>query len=316
MATGPLYYPTSYTHAKSPQKQLSATLTGALCLFFASSIWGVNFAVSKAVLAEVAPMPLLVIRFALAFALFLGIAISKTSFKIPSSEMALLAIIGLVGFPLSTGALFVGATRVDASMASLLFTLSPVFIGLFAWMVLKEPMPAKQWGAMALALLGMVGIVGGSFSGKTDLIGVGLVILSAAAWALYTVLGKLAAKSCNALQIQIYTMGFGLLGTLPFGLAGINPGKLVTLSPMIWLGILYLGIIATALAFYLWNLGFTMVSAGTGSLFFFFQPLAGVLAAWALFGERLSALQWGGVAVMLAGVFWAIASEKKVPYSK
>lgn len=311
MATGPLYYPTSFVSQKPQKKLLSPALIGAICLFLASSIWGVNFAISKAVLAEVAPMPLLIIRFAIAFLIFLAIALPRTSLKIPASEMGLLAIIGLVGFPLSTGALFVGAARVDASMASLLFTLSPVFIGMFAWMVLKEPMSGKQWGAMGLAFLGMIGIVGGSLSGKIDLVGVALVVLSAVAWALYTVLGKLAAKSCNALQIQIYTMGFGLLGTLPFGITGLNPVQLAALPPSIWFGILYLGAIATALAFYLWNLGFTMISAGTGSLFFFFQPLAGIAAAWLLFGECLSPLQWGGVGIMLAGVFWAIASEKK-----
>jgi drug/metabolite transporter (DMT)-like permease len=116
MATGPLYYPTHYLPATTQKKVLSATAIGALCLFLASSIWGVNFAVSKAVLAEVAPMPLLVIRFAIAFVLFLAIALPKTSLKIPASEMALLAIIGLIGFPLSIGALFIGAARIDASL--------------------------------------------------------------------------------------------------------------------------------------------------------------------------------------------------------
>ncbi len=50
-----------------------------------------------------------------------------------------------------------------------------------------------------------------------------------------------------------------------------------------WLGIIYLGVISTALAFYFWNKGFEYIDVSVGSLFFFFQPIVGtLLGAWLL----------------------------------
>ena len=53
----------------------------------------------------------------------------------------------------------------------------------------------------------------------------------------------------------------------------------------VWWGILYLGVVSTALAFYLWNKGFTLLDASTGSLFFFAQPVVGAVLGWLLLGE-------------------------------
>ena len=66
-------------------------------------------------------------------------------------------------------------------------------------------------------------------------------------------------------------------------------------------GIAYLGVVSTALAFYLWNKGFTMLDAATGSLFFFAQPVIGAALGWALLGERLSARFLLGTAVIIVG---------------
>lgn len=54
------------------------------------------------------------------------------------------------------------------------------------------------------------------------------------------------------------------------------------------LGVLYLGIVSTAGAFFLWNKGLELMDASIGSLFFFFQPIVGSLLGWLLLNETLS----------------------------
>ena len=54
------------------------------------------------------------------------------------------------------------------------------------------------------------------------------------------------------------------------------------------LGVLYLGIVSTAGAFFLWNKGLELMDASIGSLFFFFQPIVGSLLGWFLLNETLS----------------------------
>lgn len=70
---------------------------------------------------------------------------------------------------------------------------------------------------------------------------------------------------------------------------------------LVWRGTLYLGVVSTALAFYLWNKGFTLVDASTGSLFFFAQPVVGTLLGWLFLGESLTGRFVVGTAVVIAG---------------
>ncbi|MBK5276049.1 MAG: EamA family transporter [Desulfuromonadales bacterium] len=46
-------------------------------------------------------------------------------------------------------------------------------------------------------------------------------------------------------------------------------------NSLLWGAVLYLGVVATAGAFYLWNKGLSLVEAGTASVFFFLQPVVG-----------------------------------------
>jgi len=73
------------------------------------------------------------------------------------------------------------------------------------------------------------------------------------------------------------------------------------LPPAVWWGTLYLGVVSTALAFYLWNKGFTLMDAATGSLFFFAQPVVGAVLGWLLLGESLTARFLLGTGVIIAG---------------
>lgn len=71
----------------------------------------------------------------------------------------------------------------------------------------------------------------------------------------------------------------------------------------ILLAILYLGIISTAAAFFLWNQGLKMVEAGIGAMFFFFQPVVGAALGWLLLQEHLSWSFFTGGVLILGGVF-------------
>ena len=63
-------------------------------------------------------------------------------------------------------------------------------------------------------------------------------------------------------------------------------------------GVLYPGIISTALAAFLWNKAFELLDVGIASLTFFAQPVVGAILAAALLRENLSAfLVIGGILI-------------------
>lgn len=280
-----------------PSRARSSRWIGVVCLSLASVIWGLNFAVGKAALEAIPPMPLLALRMAIAFVALLIVALPLGAHKVDRSELPQLAMLGLIGFPLSCGTLYLGADLLSASMAALIAASTPVFIALCGWFFLKEPIAGRQWFAFGFAMLGMVGMtLAGSSAGAIHPIGTAFLLISCLTWGLYTVFSK-GLKS-SPLTIQLYALGFGLLGTVPF----LRPFPMPLWTPSLVWSLLFLGVIATALAFWLWNQGFQYLDASTGSLFYFFQPVTGVMAAGLFFGDSLGLGQWIGAFVLLGGV--------------
>jgi drug/metabolite transporter (DMT)-like permease len=70
-------------------------------------------------------------------------------------------------------------------------------------------------------------------------------------------------------------------------------------------GVIYLGVISTALAMYLWNRAFALLEAGTASLTFFAQPVVGAGLGAILLGESISVLFLIGAALIGAGLWLA-----------
>jgi len=77
------------------------------------------------------------------------------------------------------------------------------------------------------------------------------------------------------------------------------------------LGILYLGVISTAAAMWMWNRAFALVDASIASLFFFAQPLVGTLLGVALLGQAMTEGLWIGSALIILGVLVSMASARE-----
>jgi len=76
-------------------------------------------------------------------------------------------------------------------------------------------------------------------------------------------------------------------------------------------GVLFLGIIATALAMVLWNTAFAYVDASLASLTFFAQPVVGTILGWLFLKETITPLfLFGG---LLIGIGLVISSREPSP---
>jgi drug/metabolite transporter (DMT)-like permease len=133
-----------------------------------------------------------------------------------------------------------------------------------------------------------------------------LILVGAAlTWALYSVLVRRSAGGVGALPFTFVALLGGLPLALALGaweLARVGVGDL-TLS--IWLGVLYLGLVSTAMAAYWWNYAFEHLEAGLASLTFFAQPLVGAALGALLLGERFTPLFLMGAALILVGLWLA-----------
>ncbi|MRX71112.1 EamA family transporter [Bacillus lacus] len=291
-------------------------LYGALCLSAAASIWGGMYVVSKVVLEQVTPWVLLEMRFLLGFLVLFALAALRRETAVEKSDHTYFAMIAIVGYTGSIGMQFIGTHLSNASMGSLITSASPAFISLFAVWVLREKLTGTKGFALLLATIGVFIVIGlpGDAGGSESAFTGNVVLLGAAVtWALYTVLSRVQTKKYSSLTVTMWVSLYGVIFTLPLaaGEAVLTPAS-IDWSASLILGILYLGVVSTAGAFYLWNKGFEYMDAATGSLFFFLQPIVGTLLGFALLNEPLNLNFLAGGALIAAGIYLANLQPRKL----
>lgn len=290
-------------------------LLGAAALLTAASIWGGMYVVSKYVLEFIPPFTLLVMRLVLAGVVLGSIMLWRREHRVERRHWPLLASLGLVGFAMSLGFQFWGTKLSSAHNGGLITSASPAFIVLFASVLLNERVTRPKLAALALATLGVLAVVGpeaGSGAGPNVTLGNWFLFGAGVTWALYTVLGKIASAKYTSLTVATYATFSGILFSTPFAWVTEWQGasfNWAAMPPVVWWGVLYVGLISTAVAFYLWVLGFALMDAGTASLFFFAQPVVAAVLGALVLGEAIHWYFYAGAALILAGL--VVASRHK-----
>jgi drug/metabolite transporter (DMT)-like permease len=77
------------------------------------------------------------------------------------------------------------------------------------------------------------------------------------------------------------------------------------------LGVLYLGVVSTAVAMWMWNRAFALVDASVASLYFFAQPLVGTLLSVLLLNQQMTLNLWLGSGLIAVGVLLSIYVRRK-----
>ena len=266
------------------------------------------YVVSKVVLAVIPALELLWIRYLVALVtLWLFCVARKESWRIPRKSVPLVVAIGLIGYLVSIWAQFAGTHLSSAQMGSVITSATPAFMVVFARFILKERITARKGFSLLLATIGVLCIVGIGDMGEASRLG-GLILgVAAITWALMSVLVKKVPEDCSLLVVTTYAILAATIAMTPVAVMRLQPEHLMQLrQPIILAGVLYIGTVSTAGAFYFWNKGLQLVDAGSGGLYFFFQPLVGTLFGWLLLGEQVGWGFWLGSALIVAGVLLVI----------
>ncbi len=272
-------------------------LIGPACLSAAAAIWGGLYVISAVILGSIPPWVLLELRVLLSIAVLGAVALARRNWRVLPADVPALALVGLVGYTFSIGLQFMGTARSGAALGSLITAAAPAFIAIFAWQLLGERLRPVKVTAIVVAFVGVCLVIGagGSVTVGSDVrIGNLLLFGAAVTWALYTVLSRRLTQRYTALTVTTWGSAFGAIFTAPIAAwQWHSAGFILPTQPLVWAGVLYVGVVSTALAFYLWNKGFEYVDAATGSLYLFLQPLVGSVLGAMLLDEPLG---WGFLA--------------------
>ena len=258
----------------------------------AASIWGGMYVVSKVVLEVIPPFSLLTLRLVLGVVtLAIVIALrSKTNFTREEFRASLL--VGFVGYGISLGFQFVGTKLSTASNGALVTSATPAFVLLFAPLLLGEKSTFRRIAALVISSLGVLAVIDPRTAEFSPSLFWGNMSLIAAAltWALYSVLVRRVSQTTDLLKSSAVMLAGGIPSSLLFSLFEIRSQGIGEITPGILGGILFLGIISTAIAMFLWNYAFAELPAAVASLTFFAQPVVGALLGWFFLAETITPL--------------------------
>ena len=277
----------------------------------AAAIWGGMYVVSKMVLEAIPPFALLALRLVLGI-LALGVVIAlRPKVAMNARQAWPIFGVGMIGYGISLGFQFVGTKLSTASNGSLVTSATPAFILIFAPFLLNEKTTSRRLIALLVSSLGVVAVIDPRTAELSPALFWGNLSLLAAAltWALYSVLVRKVTRSVDVITSTAIMLAGGLPSGILLGGWEVRTQGIGVITPGIIGGILFLGIVSTAIAMFLWNYAFAELPAAVASLTFFAQPVVGTSLGAMFLGEVITPLfLFGG---LLIGVGLLIASTEK-----
>lgn len=186
----------------------------------------------------------------------------------------------------------------------------PIWAGLLQTVQLRR-LPAPLWWLGTL--LGVAGGVAMALDGGTrlraPLSGVALCLLAGLAYALYTLVNKRLVAQAGPAMVNLAVFGVAGLLSLPVAawLGGV-PAP----APQTWGVVLYLGLVATGLAYLLFSAALRHISGATGVTLALAEPVTAFALAILVVGERPSAMAFGGLGAVLVGLLLVIGVELRL----
>lgn len=229
----------------------------------------------------------------------------------PRRDLPRLLLLGLANIAIFSGLLLVSASRLPGGTTATLAATQPLIVILLAWPMLDRRPTPKAIGAALFGIVG-VGLLVFDPSGTTDAIGVLAALGAATSMAIGTVLLKRWSGLASPLALTAWQLTLGGLLLTPVAVAIEGAPPVPTVLNLV--GITALITVGTALAYWLWIRGVTLLGPDAAFLGLLSPIVATALGAW-LLGEWFSGLQLAGVALIVgttvAGL--AISNRARTP---
>ncbi len=286
---------------------MSRTLTGLLSGLGAASIWGVMYVVSKVVLDVIPPFALITTRLLLGGLALWFLLAMRGGLRASGRQFWSVFGVGSIGYGISLGFQFVGTKLSTAANGSLVTSATPAFILLFAWLILRERITLRRLLALLISTLGVLAVIDPRSARLDPELFLGNLSLLAAAltWALYSVLIRVVTREIDVISVSLIAFLGGLPIVIPASAVELSNGGIGTITWGIVGGVLFLGLIATAVAMVMWNNSFALLDASIASLTFFAQPVVGSFLGWLLLKEAITPLFIIGGLLIASGLLVA-----------
>ncbi len=274
-------------------------------------IWGLTFVSTKILLfSGLAPDDIFFYRFLLAY---IGIWFFGKSrlFSKHWKDECIFLLLGITGGSLYFLTENYALHYTQASNVALLVSTAPLMTAILSHFFVSNERLNRNIIIGSFIALGGVALV--VFNGQYILAlnpwGDFLSLSAALCWAFYTILLKSVEKRYTTLFITRKIFFYGLLTILPvFWFKPLNINTEILFQPKIWSNLLFLGIGASLLCFFFWNLAVKKLGAIRTTNYVYIIPLITLVASSVIIHETITMVAIIGALLILAGI---VLAERK-----
>ncbi len=291
---------------------------GSLALSMA--LVGTYVALSKPLVTAFSVFLLAWLRFGIGGIAMLG-WLKRTPQEAPmnSATKRLLFLESFVGNFLFSIAMLFGISMTTAVSAGVIMSTIPAAVALMSWAFLKERIGSRVWAAIGCGVLGITVLAlsknelsshGGrgleaDMANSTMFWGNLLVFVAVLCEAAYAVIGKKLTGSVPPKRIAALINFWGLLLMTPLGLYAAWHFEFSTVTPSLWLLLVFYALAASVWTVWLWMTGLQTVPAARAGVFTVMLPISAALVGVLVLGESLSGMQLLAFGIALLGVVLA-----------
>ena len=288
-----------------------------LLLIIANMIWGGNFVIGRIAADYFPPVTFSLLRWLTGFLILSIFMIKRIKDHLNilwkyKWVLLSMSITGIAGYNTILYFSLQYTTSINASMVN---SAAPLVIAIFSVFLLKEKLTIYQMAGIFLSFVGVAFIITkGSMEllldfsfNKGDL----FIIVAVVFWGIYSILNKKYSHVLPALPALYITSLIGVLILIPISIAEmIQPNESVLITPKSIFIILYVGILASIIAFLAWNIGVSILGPSRSGVYINLLPVFAVIFATVFTDEHLYWYQIAGGMIVILGVM--ISSKKSM----
>ena len=264
----------------------------------------------KEAVIQISPWTIAFFRSILAvFVLWIMIRVSCKTIFLERVDSFRFVILGALAVPLNQLAFITGLKYTPVSHPAILYATTSAWVLIMSVLIGVERLRWWKWVGVGFSIVGVFVLMGDKLLtfGDETIFGDVILLFAVLSWSLYTVICKPIVERYGALETTFLVMTFGALLYFPFGLFFTITGDFSSAGTGAWLGILYLGILTSGVAYYLWIWLLERIRPSQVAVIASAQPPTTVLLAWFVYGEIPSLNLLLSIVIVGSGIIFMVA---------
>jgi len=278
-----------------------------ISIFIANLIYGVNYAIAKAIMPEYfSPLSIIFLRI-LGTVIISGlIFITAIKQKVENKDLLKIFLASIFGIAINQVMFFEGLNLTTPIDASIIMTINPIIVLIFSFYFLKNKITLFKIIGIILGIIGASVLILGkgkisfnsnNFSGNI------LIFINAVSFALYLIIIKPIINKYHPLTLLFWLFLFGFIITLPFTFFPTINVNYVKIPTLIWLGLLYVILFSTFIGYLLYNFSLKKLSTTVVSFFIYLQPIFSTIVSFFYFKQTPNYIDFIATALIFIGVW-------------